>query len=313
MVYVLSGRNQVFPMEREKILVTDDDQSIREMLLDMIQLFGYECRVACDAEEALKILQEAGFSIVISDIKMPEMDGISLTKLIKEKNPEIDVMIITGYDTDYTFKDVIRAGASDFVTKPFSIDEIEAKLNRIIRERNLKRELNEKNEELQRLSIRDSLTGLYNQRHFYAELEREAERTRRQKHSLSLILFDVDQFKKYNDTYGHLEGDKVLKKIGEIVQRCIRKDVDSGYRYGGDEFAVITPETDQQQSAKIGERILKEFRELNFSVVALSMGIAEFDSSLATETVVKHADEALYQAKGTGGNQMCISSKRILL
>ena len=299
-------------MEKEKILVTDDDQSIREMLFDMIQLFGYECRVASGAEETLKILREDAFSLVISDIKMPEIDGISLTKMIKESHPEIDVMIITGYDTEYSFKDVIKAGASDFVTKPFSIDEIEAKLNRIIRERNLKKELKEKNEELKRLSIRDSLTGLFNQRHFYAELEREAERTRRQKHSLSLILFDVDKFKNYNDTYGHLEGDKVLGKIGEIVQTSIRKDVDSGYRYGGDEFAVITPETNQQQSAKIGERILKDFNALGFSMVTLSMGIAEFDYTLETEKVVKSADEALYRAKNTGGNQIYFAEKKVI-
>jgi len=299
-------------MEKEKILVTDDDQSIREMLFDMIQLFGYECRVASGAEETLKILREDAFSLVISDIKMPEIDGISLTKMIKESHPEIDVMIITGYDTEYSFKDVIKAGASDFVTKPFSIDEIEAKLNRIIRERNLKKELNEKNEELKRLSIRDSLTGLFNQRHFYAELEREAERARRQKHPLSLILFDVDKFKNYNDTYGHLEGDKVLRKIGEIVQTSIRKDVDSGYRYGGDEFAVITPETNQQQSAKIGERILKDFNALGFSMVTLSMGIAEFDYTLETEKVVKSADEALYRAKNTGGNQIYFAEKRVI-
>jgi diguanylate cyclase (GGDEF)-like protein len=299
-------------MEKEKILVTDDDQSIREMLFDMIQLFGYECRVASGAEETLKILREDAFSLVISDIKMPEIDGISLTKMIKESHPEIDVMIITGYDTEYSFKDVIKAGASDFVTKPFSIDEIEAKLNRIIRERNLKKELKEKNEELKRLSIRDSLTGLFNQRHFYAELEREAERARRQKHPLSLILFDVDKFKNYNDTYGHLEGDKVLRKIGEIVQTSIRKDVDSGYRYGGDEFAVITPETNQQQSAKIGERILKDFNALGFSMVTLSMGIAEFDYTLETEKVVKSADEALYRAKNTGGNQIYFAEKRVI-
>jgi diguanylate cyclase (GGDEF)-like protein len=299
-------------MKKDKILVTDDDQSIREMLFDMIHLFGYECRVASNADEALKLLKEDDFSIIISDIKMPEIDGISLTKMIKENFPDIDVMIITGYETDYSFKDVIKAGASDFVTKPFSIDEIEAKISRIFRERKLKRDLEEKNEELKRLSIRDSLTGLYNQRHFYTVLEREIERSKRQKHSLSLILFDVDKFKNYNDTYGHLEGDKVLRKIGEIVQISIRKDVDSGYRYGGDEFAVITPETDQQQAVKIGERILKEFGALGFSMSTLSMGIAAFDSTLETEKLVKHADEALYKAKGAGGNQICIATKKVL-
>lgn len=300
-------------MEKEKILVTDDDQSIREMLFDMIQLFGYECKVASNANEALNILKADDFSIIISDIKIPEIDGISLTKLIKKSFPSIDVMIITGYDTDYSFKDVIKAGASDFVTKPFSIDEIEAKISRIFRERKLKRELEEKNEELKRLSIRDSLTGLYNQRHFYTVLEKEVERSKRQKHSLSLILFDVDKFKNYNDTFGHLEGDKVLKKIGEIVQISIRKDVDSGYRYGGDEFAVITPETDQLQAIKIGERILREFNTLGFSMVTLSMGIAAFDNTLETEKLVRNADEALYQAKGAGGNQISIFTKKLLL
>lgn len=300
-------------MDKEKILVIDDDQSIREMLFDMIQHFGYECRLASNSEEALNLLKKEDFSIIISDIKMPEIDGISLTRIIKQNYPDVDVMIITGYDTEYSFKDVIKAGASDFISKPFGIDEIEAKISRIFRERNLKKELEKMNEELKRLSIRDSLTGLFNQRHFFTELEREAERARRQRHSLSLLLFDVDRFKNYNDTFGHLEGDKVLKKIGEIVQLSIRKDVDSGYRYGGDEFAVITPETAQHQAVKIGERILKEFGLIGFPLVTLSMGIAAFDSSLDPEKLVRNADEALYQAKRAGGNQICIASKTVSL
>jgi len=121
-----------------KVLVVDDDLRVREMIPGMLSRSGYECKTAANATEALDLLQKDTFSIVISDIRMPETDGIELLKEIKATYPDIDVISITGHSNDYTFMDVVNAGASDFILKPFSKDELEAKLTRIVRERELK-------------------------------------------------------------------------------------------------------------------------------------------------------------------------------
>lgn len=142
-----------------KILVVDDDTKVREMLYEMIPSLGYECRMAANGDEALAILKNDYFPIVISDIRMPGMDGIALLKKIKENCSDSDVISITGCSKDYTFTDVIKAGASDFILKPFSKDELEAKIRRIIRERELKADVIASRNELMAIfnGIRDGM------------------------------------------------------------------------------------------------------------------------------------------------------------
>jgi diguanylate cyclase (GGDEF)-like protein/PAS domain S-box-containing protein len=158
--------------------------------------------------------------------------------------------------------------------------------------------------ELEKLSITDSLTGLYNQRHFYNELKREVERAKRLYHPLSLLLFDIDGFKYYNDTYGHLEGDKALNKVGRVVSESIRVNVDSGYRYGGDEFVVILPETNTNKAFPIAERIRTSFNTAGLVDVTLSIGLIEYRTEYDLETFVRHADKAMYTAKQSGGDRI---------
>ncbi|MFA4911618.1 MAG: PAS domain S-box protein [Desulfobacteria bacterium] len=160
--------------------------------------------------------------------------------------------------------------------------------------------------ELETLSITDNLTGLYNQRHFYNELRREMERAKRIKHPLSLLLFDVDEFKHYNDTYGHLEGDKVLHEVGKVVVEGIRVNVDSGYRYGGDEFVVILPETNTNKAFPIAERIRTSFNNTGLVDVTLSLGLVEYRTEYDLETFVRHADKAMYTAKQSGGDRIIV-------
>ncbi|MBW2184781.1 MAG: PAS domain S-box protein, partial [Deltaproteobacteria bacterium] len=121
-----------------KVLVVDDDLNLRETLKEMLSHFGYECKIAANGREALNLLQEEHFPIVLSDVRMPEMDGIELLKKTKKNYPEIDVIIITGYGKEHSFIDMVKAGASDFIVKPFSCDELEAKISRIVREKELK-------------------------------------------------------------------------------------------------------------------------------------------------------------------------------
>jgi len=158
------------------------------------------------------------------------------------------------------------------------------------------------------LSITDDLTGLFNQRHFYNQLRTEIDRIQRYKHPLALLLLDVDNFKIYNDTYGHLAGDKVLAKLGEVIRNSIRK-TDSGYRYGGEEFTVILTETRGQDAVIVAERLRKRFSdEIFFPVplepvhVTVSVGIAGYRDGEEIASFVKRADQNMYEAKAKGKN-----------
>ena len=155
----------------------------------------------------------------------------------------------------------------------------------------------ERNGELERLSIIDELTGLYNQRHFYDRLEQEVARSSEQKYLLCLLFFDVDGLKTYNDTYGHLGGDNVLRAVAWSLSENVRKNVDSGYRYGGDEFAAILPEVHADQAVKIAKRINRGLRESDFQNVSLSFGISELGPGMDSKVLFRHADKAMYMAK----------------
>ncbi|WAC07531.1 MAG: diguanylate cyclase [Thermodesulfobacteriota bacterium] len=283
----------------EKVLIVDDSKTICQILVDLMNSLGYENKTATDGLQALIMLKEEKFSVVISDIEMPGVDGLTLIKKIKENSPEIDVISITGFGTKYSYSEVIKTGASDFIVKPFGIDEIVAKLNRIFRERSIKRQLEEKNAELLLLSINDDLTGLYNRRHFYNQLEKEIIRARRQNRILFLVMLDLDEFKKFNDTYGHLEGDRVLKEVGRAINKSIRKNVDEGFRYGGDEFTVIIPEANKLQTMQIAQRIQEACRAIKPLPIEISLGLAELTDDHDVESFVHCADQAMYQAKNS--------------
>lgn len=283
----------------KKILVVDDERIVGDTLQKIIEKFGYACKTANSGLDAAKKIDQERFDVIITDIVMPKMGGMELLRKIKEDHPDIDVLMMTGYGTEYTFTEVIKEGATDFISKPFHNDEIEAKLHRIMRERKL-------TEELFYLSIRDSLTGLFNRRHFFHTLQLEKERAKRQNRALSLILIDIDNFKQYNDTFGHLEGDKVLEMLARILKSSLRQSVDSTYRYGGDEFASLLIETTIQQAIQIAERIRISYKKENLGSTTLSLGISEYKSHFDVETFIGVTDKALYEAKGSGGNQVIL-------
>lgn len=169
--------------------------------------------------------------------------------------------------------------------------------------------LNKKNKELENLCITDELTGLYNWRHFRNRLEQEVARNKRQRHPLCLIFFDIDNLKAYNDTYGHSGGNSVLKAVAQCLLRNIRKDVDSGYRYGGDEFAVLLPETKAEQAFEIAKRISRGLKESGLENVSVSFGIAELTPEIDSQTLFKRADSAMYVAKRRPGDKIYIFSQ----
>lgn len=272
----------------ESILIVDDDEEIMDVLEKILQSLGFSVRSVLGGKEALRILNEMTFTFLLTDMRMPQMNGMEVIKAVSNGFPDISIIAMTGYSEGYRYIDVLNSGASDFIKKPFESDELEAKIRRIIMERNLRQELN-------RLSITDALTGLFNQRHFYIRLKEEVTRANRQQHPLALILLDLDNFKAYNDTYGHLAGDEILRTVGELVNKSIRVGVDSGYRYGGDEFAVILIDANVAIAKVIGNRIEASLMEkVN---IRASMGLTIFSKGMTYKDFVLEADKNLYGAK----------------
>lgn len=275
---------------QKRVLIVDDETMFRGMLRSFVESLGYSCVEAESPRAALDLLKKASFPIVIADIVMPEMDGLELLRIIKKKHADVDVLIVTAYDSNYSPMKIVQAGASDFLAKPFSLDQLGARLYKIEMEKALKNKLYFK-------AITDELTDLYNRRYFYQKLKRETERTKRQRHPLSIIMLDVDRFKEYNDRYGHLEGDALLRTVARVVQFSVRQHVDCAFRYGGDEFVVVLPETDEKTALLVGSRIRKRFKDTAPAGLDLSMGVAQFQEGFDIETFINLADKRMYEDK----------------
>lgn len=283
------------------VLIVDDDELARKTTSTLIATFGYYCLVASDAKEALATLDSTAVDLVLTDIVMPEMDGLELLAQIRDRYPGTDVIIATGFHEKASYADVIKAGAIDFIKKPLDQAELEAKLARATRERKMMREL-------EKLSKLDGLTGIYNRRSFDEFFSSEVERAHRQQYPLMLAFIDIDNFKQYNDKYGHGEGDKVLAGLAEILKECTRESVDLCFRLGGDEFAVLLPQANLAQGTEIVQRVLESYAQQRFDMTSLSIGLVpckrnreltRYEDNMA---IKDRADQAMYEAKNGGKN-----------
>ncbi|QTA87578.1 GGDEF domain-containing response regulator [Desulfonema magnum] len=292
-----------------QVLIVDDDVALCDAMYEFIKMFGYQTARVYSAEQAIELLEKRGFHIVITDIILPEMSGLELTCLIKEKY-DADVIVMTGHREDYSYKEAIDKGASDFLFKPLRFEELLLRLKRVLREQLLIKERDRMLKNLQALVITDDLTGLYNSRHFHERLKTEADRAIRYKRPVSLLFLDVDSFKQYNDTYGHMEGDRILTRIGQIMKSGLRK-TDSIYRYGGDEFTAILPETTGRDAHVAAQRIIRMmetetfFTEIGKSLdITVSIGITEYYAGEDLAAFIKRADMAMFRSKQQGRNKI---------
>jgi two-component system cell cycle response regulator len=288
------------------ILIVDDDHAIRNSIQEFLTILEFKTYIADSAENALSFLKTCRVDVIITDIIMNGMDGLEMTKVIKE-NYDTDIIVITGYTGNYSYEEAIQKGADDFIFKPVRFEELLLRLKRVLRERALTQERTQMLEKLRELAITDDLTKLYNSRHFYHQLENEIQRYNRYQRSLSLLLIDVDHFKEFNDTYGHLEGDQVLFQIAKLIKSCLRT-MDTAYRYGGEEFTVILPETTCDAAMAVSERINEVVKNDLFNGddkkdMSVSIGVTEYlPGELVTE-FVRRADKAMYMAKEGGRNR----------
>ena len=300
-----------------RILVVAAQDDVREILQEAMIMAGYLCVIAANGSEALDRLSENHIDVVITDIKMPLMDGLELTAQIRKKH-DADVIVMSGFTDDCTFEDIIAKGASELLLKPVNIPELYMRIKRVLRERTLILERNsaiqklrESEQYYQELSTTDGLTKIFNARQFYSALRSEIERSRRYNHPLAVLMLDIDDFKKYNDTYGHLQGDKVLVRFAEIIKDCLRQS-DTAYRYGGEEFSVILPVTTGEQGMNAAERVRTMLRTEVFKPgfgsnvrVTVSIGVSQYVKDEDMMEFLRRADQNLYMAKAVGKDQVC--------
>jgi len=294
-----------------KILVVEDDATISKLFVEFLTKSGFQTKAALSAEEAEKILNIEEMNVVLTDIVLPGIDGIQFTKNVRKKC-NTDVIVMTGYSSEYSYEDAIKSGASDLIFKPVKLNELVLRINRVLSERSLLDQRDKMIEKLQRITIEDPLTGLYNSRHLFDQLDKEINRAKRYSHPLSLMFIDIDKFKSVNDTYGHMIGDKVLSLIANRVKDCLRSN-DTAYRFAGDEFTIILPETTLPEAKIVADRVLTKFHdsltinEKEISKISISIGITEYQINEDIEQLIHRADVTMYEAKQCKGNSLVIT------
>ena len=259
------------------------------------------------ANDIIYVLDTRGFFTYVNPkfgelgYKREDLIGKSFLEILSEKHEgkRFKKSVTTGEKQVYEVE-MLEKGGENIRNVVISTSPLMDENNRIEGVLVLGKDITERKraeEELMRLSITDSLTGLFNQRHFFKKIKEEVERAKRMFYPLCLIIFDIDGFKIYNDTRGHLAGDEVLRTIGEITNSSIRKDVDSAFRYGGDEFAIILPYSNEDDASFVGERI-KERIERVIEDIKISLGISTLGEGLSVEDIINSADLAMYSKKG---------------
>lgn len=320
------------------ILIVDDDRNIQRLLDLFLRGAGYdEIQVASSVRQMLALLGIEGggvspssVDLVLLDVTLPDADGIAALRRIRahEATADLPVIMVTGKSTPEDLRLALETGATDYITKPINGIELVARARtalrlreemnrRQAREQELMRvteELAAANAQLRRLSMRDGLTNVANRRAFDATLALEWRRAARAGSWLGLVMFDVDWFKSYNDTYGHLSGDDCLRRVAGILATDINRSGDLMARYGGEEFALLLPLTDLEGAIAVAERGRQEVADLHlaagqaaaFPHVTVSAGVVATIPvpSLGPEVLLARADEALYMAKRQGRNQV---------
>jgi diguanylate cyclase (GGDEF)-like protein len=296
-----------------KILIVDDTPTNIEVLWRTLEPRGYKIQIATSGEIALKVLEKAPFpDLILLDIMMPGIDGYETCRRMKMDQAicDIPVIFLTGKSD---IKDIVRGfevGGVDYVTKPFSQEEVYARVKTHVL---LKKTLLEKEELIEQLRISsktDPLTSLLNRRGVMESLEIEAHRFERSKKCFSIVLSDIDHFKNVNDTYGHEAGDKILVEVGKIIrENCRKQDVAS--RWGGEEFLILLPETDLEGGKLLAEKIRKAIESNEFFYqeqkipITMSFGLSIFfENSKNLEDCIRYADDCLYNAKKMGRNRV---------
>ncbi len=296
-------------MDKAHILIVDDDRANINILGNMLAT-EYEIHVAMNGQQAIELLDEdENIDLLLLDINMPGVDGYEVCRQLKQTNAhkDIPIIFITANNNEEAEAKGLELGAVDYITKPFSQPVVMLRVKNHL-------ELKSQRDFLAHLSLHDGLTGIANRARFNQYLEAEWQRALREQTELSLLLMDIDYFKKYNDFYGHSEGDTCLTKVAKTIADSMVRSTDLAARYGGEEFACILPNTKIQGAHHLAETVRQQIIELQIphqqsfveSCVSLSIGVSSKipvpDSK--PQSLIESADRMLYLAKEKGRNRV---------
>lgn len=302
--------------KKQKVMIVDD-VPMNVSLLKIALESEYDIVVMTNGQDALKVaFSDSPPDIILMDIMMPGMDGYQVCEKLREdpKTKDIPVVFLTAIQDVENEEYGLNLGAIDYIKKPFSIPVVKSKLKNHL-------DLKKYKDFLKKNSFIDPLTQIANRRKFDEALNVEINKAKRIGTNLSIIMFDIDYFKLYNDTYGHLEGDECLRKVAREFKKKLKRPSDLAARWGGEEFTCMLPDTDKKGAIKVAEKIRKSIEMLGIEhknspindIVTVSVGVVTMNGNenLSSDILLKYADEALYKAKNLGRNRTFIWSKSV--
>lgn len=303
---------------RQVLVVEDDPVSLR-LVCRVLEENGYKTRSCKEADSAMSLLQEQSFSFMITDWNMPGMSGLDLCRRVRaqERTGYLYTILLTARDSREDLLSGLGAGADDYLTKPLDRQELLARMQTGMRFLRLEEDLRRANREIQELANRDGLTGCYNRAYLNLNGPREVARARRYGRPLSLIMVDIDHFKRINDSLGHLAGDAILKSFVLRLQEGLREGMDWMARYGGEEFVIVLPETCEKDAVITANRLQGKLEGESFHLegrpvrVTASFGVGDA-ASLENENynfdeLLRHVDNLLLHSKERGRNRVTTS------
>jgi two-component system, cell cycle response regulator len=297
-------------MDREKIIVVRAGEYVSTTINDCLK--DYDIYNLETLDQAQELYKTGKFHTIVTELDTQENNSIEVVSKLQSMDSDIPIIVVTTYASVPTAVEAMKAGAYDYITTPFNLDELKLVVQHSLERHNLKEEVKEKRH-FQEMAIMDGLTKIYNRAYFNELIRREEDRARRYPQKFSLLMIDLDDFKKYNDTYGHPFGDLILEHTAQLLMRTIRTS-DFVARYGGEEFVIITPQTDKINASVLASRLLTKVGKESIPVddktsvsVTISIGLATYTDDASTKDgLIQSADKALYQAKQLGKNRVCL-------
>ena len=299
--------------KKKTILIVDDTKINIDILIELLD-DTYDVIVSLSAKRALEIVDETPVNIILLDILMPDVSGYDVCRILKTKDntKNIPVIFITANTDEESIDLAYQVGGIDYITKPFKALELLARVKTQLNMQNLLLELEESSKELKLLASQDHMTKLYNRRYFADISVSILDLAKRNNKQFSILMLDIDKFKRINDTYGHHIGDEVIIALANVLKSTNRKS-DIACRFGGEEFLILLPETDIDGAYIIGEKLRKLVAELTVKVedqdigFTISVGVAQIDlkNENDLEATIQRSDEGLYKAKESGRNMVC--------
>jgi len=299
------------------ILIAEDEPVSRRILVKLLTKAGYEVTAVENGREALAAFEDNFYPLVLTDWIMPEVDGLELCRTIREQSDKgyVYIILLTNMDSREDIITGLEAGADDYLTKPVYFVELVARIKNGIRILELERNLKKATQEILTLTVTDPLTSTYNRRYLNEHLPDEIEQALKNDKPLSVILCDIDHFKKVNDTFGHLTGDMVLRSFARIIRDTVNDQQDWVVRYGGEEVLIVLPGTPLEGARGLAGMVREFVAQATIKAggndvsITSSFGLAAIEvledpQKTSLDKLLHIADENLYRAKDEGRNRV---------